>query len=484
MDISVIEAKDTKMRNIFLWSSYDAADTLFSQGILSIVFQPLVLLLAYQNGITDYFTAFALMSAFMAFSNLLVAILGPLIGALSDTLGRRKPAVIIAASVMCGSTLLFMVWMNFWWLCVMFVFANFSYQVGRMFYDSMIPFISKTEERGKASGISGSLSFLGTFAGIILSMVAYNDSFGIWDHFSEPESIFSGVSELGNRILNPGPTIEYTGLFYLIPMVVAGILLFALPFLFSKEKINPNQNGFHKNVKLALGNYKQTFKEIFVSKNKNALFFILGWFFVTDAANTTILYMQLVMIDGAGANPSQALYIIAIGGLLSMVGAIIVGLLLDKWGPKKNFVINIVAWFLAVIIAIVACIEVNGKHILPWQIMFPVAFFIGVGFGGLWIIGRQFVFEVAPPDKVTQYQGFKQIAGRVSAIVSPLMFLGFLGLGGSLGLSIPNSYAIALTPLLLFFVIGYLIIRKYIDVHEEYLNGERAPYKKLEEYYK
>ena len=469
-NITVIEAKDTSMRNVLLWSSYDAADTLFSQGILSIVFQPFVLLLAYEGGIVNYWTAFALMSTFMAVSNLLVAVLGPVIGALSDTIGRRKPAVLIAAGTMCLTTLGFMVWKNFWWLCIMFVIANFGYQTGRMFYDSMIPFISKTDERGKTSGISGSLSFIGTFAGIFLGMLAYGKDFGIWPSYSEPEKVFSGAE-----------TVEYTGLFYLIPIVVGVIILFSIPFLFSKEKINPNENGFNENLGIALKNYKTTFKEIFAAKNKNALFFILGWFFVTDAANTTILYMQLVMVDGAGATPTQALYIIGIGGLLSMVGAILVGLLLDRWGPKKNFIINIVSWFIAVTIAILACIEVNNTHILPWQILFPVAFFIGIGFGGLWIIGRQFVFEVAPPDRVTQYQGFKQIAGRVSAIISPLMFLGFLGLGALLGLSIPNQYAIALAPLLMFFIIGYLIIRKYVSVHKEYLAGERAPYKKLEQ---
>lgn len=468
-DVTAIEAKKTSYRNVLFWSSYDAADTLFSQGILSIIFQPLVLLLAFEGGITDYWTAFALMSAFMAVSNLFVAILGPVIGALADTLGRRKPAVLISAGMMCLMTLGFMVWKNFWWLCIMFVFANFAYQVGRMFFDSMIPFISKTDERGKISGISGALSFIGTFFGIFLGMLAYGEGFGIWEPFSEPEKVF-----------NEGVAVEYTGLFYMTAFVVGGIILFAVPFLFSKEKTNPNKNGFRENLNLATKDYKSTFKEIFMSKEKNALFFILGWFFVTDAANTTILYMQLIMIDGAGATPDQALYIIAVGGLLSMVGAILVGRFLDRFGPKKNFIINIISWFIAVSIAIIACIEVNDTHIVSWYILIPVAFFIGIGFGGLWIIGRQFVFEIAPPDKVTQYQGFKQIAGRVSAIISPLMFLTFLGLGKLMGMTQSNQYAFALSPLLLFFVVGYLIIRKYTSVHEEYLSGERAPYKKLQ----
>ncbi|MCE7741949.1 MAG: MFS transporter [Candidatus Heimdallarchaeota archaeon] len=466
-DITVIEAKKTSLRNVFLWSSYDAADTLFSQGILSIVFQPLVLLLAFEMGVSSYWQAFALMSTFMAVSNLLVAIFGPLIGALSDTIGKRKSGVIIAAAVMCGATLLFMVWMNFWWLCICFLFANFGYQAGRMFYDSMIPFISKTEERGRTSGISGALSFIGTFAGLGLAQLVY----GIWGQFSKPTDVFE------DHIATP---IDYTSLYWMIPITVGVIALFAIPFFFSKEKTSESQKSFKENLSLASKDYKTTFGEIFKGKNKNALYFILGWFFITDAANTTILYMNIMIIDGAGASPGQALIVMAVGGVLSMVGAIIVGFLLDKWGPKKNFIINACAWFIAVVIGILACIEVNGEPLLPWQVLIPSAFFIGVGFGGLWIIGRQFVLEVAPPDRVTQYQGFKQIAGRVSAIVSPLMFLGFMAIGASIGLSIPNQFAIALSPLLLFFIIGYFFIRKYVSVHKEYLAGERAPYKKFQ----
>ncbi|MHA1302854.1 MAG: MFS transporter [Candidatus Heimdallarchaeaceae archaeon] len=459
-----IEAKSTDFGNILKWSSYDAADTLFSQGILSIVFQPFALLLAYESGITSYWGAFALMSFFMAFSNLLVALFGPIIGSISDTIGKRKPAVLISAALMSISTLAFMIWRNFWWLCIMFVFANFGYQAGRMFYDSMIPFIARTDQRGITSGISGSLSFIGTFAAIGLGFAAYAK----WGKYSDPSSVFEGTT-----------TVDYTSLRWLSGIIVVVIFLFAIPFLFSKEKENINGYSFAENLKQARENFKETIGEIL--RYKNAVLFIVGWFFVTDASNTTILYMQLVMVDGAGASPTEALLIIAMGGALSMVGAIIVGVLLDRWGPKKNFIINIFAWFVAVTVAILACIEVDGKHIVPWQIMFIVAFFIGLGFGGLWLIGRQFIFEIAPPKKVTQYQGFKQIAGRVSAIVSPLLFMGVMGIASSIGLSISNQYAFALVPLLLFFLIGLFVILKYVDVHKEYLAGERAPYKKLQE---
>ncbi len=354
-DVTEIEAKKTSMKNVLLWSSYDAADTLFSQAILSIAFQPYILILAYQMGVTDYGTAFMMMSIFMAVSNLIAALLGPLIGALSDTIGKRKPAVLMSAALMLTATFAFMAWRNYWWAIVCFVFANVGYQSGRLFFDSMIPFISKTNERGKTSGISGALSFIGTFVAIGLGMLAWS----LWGEYLAPSLLFTGNWYVAD---------PFGGLVWLFGISAVAIILFSIPFLFSKEREGENKNSFKTNFRLSLSSLKSTLKEI--KRYRNAWLFILGWFLVTDAANTAILYMQLVIVDGAGATPTEALLVIAMGGLLSMVGAIVVGLLLDKFGPKKNFLINIISWFIAVTLVIFTVLEINGQRILPWQVMF------------------------------------------------------------------------------------------------------------------
>ncbi len=485
-DVTAIEAKKTSFRNVFLWSSYDAADTLFSQAVISLIFQPFVLLMAFYNGVGSYSQAFLYMSLFMALSNLLVALLGPFIGALSDTIGKRKPLVLIVASIMMLATLGMLLWKNWVWLCIMFVIANFCYQAGRMFFDSMIPFLSETKKRGFVSSISGSLSFIGTMAAIGIGMAVY----GKTNEPDVPARIYEQALENASN-LQPGSSPNFGNLWLFIILSVVAIALLTLPFIFSKEKTQPNENGIKKNLKIARTNFRQTLRELF--KYKNALIFIIAWFFVTDAANTAILYMNAVLTDGGGGSPTDALIIIAVGGVLAMVGAIGHGILMDRIGPKKNFMINITAWGIAIILAIVAT-SLNGYHLAngihlneagtasawAYKIMFAMVIPVGIGFGGIWIIGRQFIYQIAPPSKVTQYMGFKQISGRVSAIVSPLIFSGFIAMSESLGLSIPYSFTVALIPLVVFFLIGFIIITRYKSVHEEYLDGERAPYKKLQ----
>ena len=88
--------------------------------------------------------------------------------------------------------------------------------------------------------------------------------------------------------------------------------------------------------------------------------------------------------------------------------------------------------------------------------------------------------ELAPPKKLAQYGGFQKIAGRVSAIVSPLLFSGTIFLfTGAAGMSTHIAYRFALGQLLLFFIIGVIILFFIRDPHQRYLKGERAPYKDL-----
>ena len=50
LDPTSIEAKRTGKRNAFLWFSYDAADTYFSQLVISLAYSSFALLLGIQNG--------------------------------------------------------------------------------------------------------------------------------------------------------------------------------------------------------------------------------------------------------------------------------------------------------------------------------------------------------------------------------------------------------------------------------------------------
>ncbi|MCE7740339.1 MAG: MFS transporter [Candidatus Heimdallarchaeota archaeon] len=460
-----LESKITNKRNAVLWYSYDMADTFFSQAVISLAFTPFALLLGVDLGWT-YKTAFIVVSIFMASSNLLIAIFGPILGAISDKAGKRKPAVLMAASIMVATTALITVWLNFWWACSLFIVANFCYQAGRMFYDAQIPFVAKTENRGIIQSIGGALAAFGSVIAIGLGLLINSEkTFGVHTEVN------TAIWEIGETHITE---VNYGGLRWLFLFAAAVIILLSIPYLFHKEIENPPEEALtpKEYLKSSLKSFKESLGNIV--RDRNSWLFFLAWFFITDAANTTILYMVPV-VDTVGAMGTMMTYIVILSGIVfSIIFGVIIGILMNKWGPKKLFLFVGVSWFIAIILFILTGMPFKS-FTMPKEIIWVGAIFIGIGFGGIWIVGRQFIMVIAPPSKLAQYGGFQKIAGRVSAIVSPLLFGLMVFIADPLG---PEwAIRIALASLLVLFSIGIILTMFIKDPHKRYMKGERAPYK-------
>ncbi|HUT82428.1 MAG TPA: MFS transporter [Candidatus Bathyarchaeia archaeon] len=475
-DPTRIEAKKTGWKNAFLWYFYDAADTYFSQLIISIAFTPFALVLGIYQLDWSYEKSFIIVSVFMAASNLLIAVLGPIMGALSDRIGKRKGGVIIVASIMIASTAMITAWVNFYWACVLFMIANFCYQAGRMFYDAQIPFLAETEKRSVLQAVGGSLSFFGSVFAVLTSMIA-GKALGGWEH------IDTAVWEADPGYYASFSLDNFINLRWLFVIGAGVILLLSIPYLFHKEVENPPDEKIpmKENFRHSLKDFGITAKEIF--KDKNSILFFLSWFFITDAANTAIMYMAVIIQGAVGYSAAVTNYVIFAGIGGSLIFAIVTGFFMRKYGPRLTFIVNGISWAIAIIIVIFSGWQyktefIDGSwivHALPQWPMFVGAFFIGIGFGGIWIIGRQFIMVLAPPSKLAQYGGFQKIAGRVSAIVSPLLFSAMIfWFSNPIGLH--NAYRVALLQLLLFFIIGVILLFFIRDPHRRYLQGERSPY--------
>jgi len=464
-----LESKQTSTKNAWLWYSYDMADTFFSQSVISLAFTPFVLLMGVKMG-WRFPTVFIVMSVFMAGSNLLIAIFGPILGAISDKVGKRKPAVLISAGIMVTTTALITVWSNFWWACILFVIANFCYQAGRMFYDAQIPFIAETEKRGFTQAIGGALAAFGSVIAIAISIII-----GLPSLFGAHTHVDTGIWQVGEVSIDPN-TINYGGLRYLFLISAIVIILISIPYFFHKEVQNPPEEKMspRDHLKSSLSAFKTSLKAII--SDRNSWLFFLAWFFITDAANTTILYMvPVVSAMGGPALEGLTNYIILGGIIFSIIFGIIIGRLMNRLGPKKLFLAVAISWFIAIVIFVLSGLQIGSVTIPSWLIWFG-AIFIGIGFGGIWIVGRQFIMVLAPPSKLAQYGGFQKIAGRVSAIVSPLLFGLVIFLTDGL-FAPPGPMRVALASLLVLFSFGIIIALFIKDPHKRYMKGERAPYK-------
>ena len=265
-DIKDIEAKKTGWKNAFLWYFYDAADTYFSQLIISIAFTPFALAMGiYQLG-WSYEKSFIIVSVFMAASNLLIAIMGPVMGAMSDRIGKRKGLVILVASIMIATSALITAWVNFYWAAILFMIANFCYQAGRMFYDAQIPFIAETEKRSVLQAVGGSLSFFGSVFAVLTSMFGGRIIANIVGRDLETDPwghIDTAIWDADPSYINTLNLEDFMNLRWMFVVGAAFILILTIPYFFHKEVENPQEISITDNFKESFIDFGRTAKTIF-----------------------------------------------------------------------------------------------------------------------------------------------------------------------------------------------------------------------------
>nr|MBA2557066.1 MFS transporter [Chloroflexota bacterium] len=146
------------------WALYDMANTVFSFAVVSVA-MGLWLTRPERLGPTEGQVALGLV---VALSVLINALVSPILGALSDRAGRRLPfllfftALCVVPTVFIGPSPAIVG-------LALFALANFAFQAALIYYDALLPLVSRPESRGRLSGIGVAVGYLGTITvGVLL----------------------------------------------------------------------------------------------------------------------------------------------------------------------------------------------------------------------------------------------------------------------------------------------------------------------------
>ncbi|MCJ7497567.1 MAG: MFS transporter, partial [candidate division Zixibacteria bacterium] len=203
-----------KRIEVFSWGIYDFANTIFSMNIITMYFAQWIIIDNHKEDIL-YSTTYAL-------SMLLVALTMPVLGAVSDNRGKRKPYLLILTlgcilgTFLIGGVSAGIENINLKVFSALFFFllANFCFEGGLVFYNALLPEVSSPKNIGKVSGFGVALGYLGAIVGLLLVKPLVTGSF------------FGIQFSSGGRDKAFIPTAIF-------------FLLFSLPiFIFVKEKAN------------------------------------------------------------------------------------------------------------------------------------------------------------------------------------------------------------------------------------------------------
>jgi UMF1 family MFS transporter len=404
----------TSRKNVLLWAMYDLANTIYSMVIVSYLINRYVLVIGQLEHGMSYGEASFIFGVVSALMQVGIAIFVPIIGAISDKAGKRKPFVIS----LTGIILLFASLVGFFhditYVLLFYIIANIAYNFSLTFYDAMLPFIAKREDIGKVAGFGVAWGYLGT----IISLL----------------TLLPLILIYGNvvSVPTPGP-LSYGYTNTALPFVLSMLLFLVcmIPFLFVGEK---QKSGKMPSIgKLISGAFKQvrgTFGDL--RKNRPLFIFIIGYYFISNVASVLIVYMTPLITDGLviGLEPNVgddyiAIMFILIATISAVICTYFVGKFGQKKGAKNTFYLVGLLWSISLILGIIFVF--STPYILvglnaPFILSLVMGMVAGPALGGTWVAQRIMVVELAPKEKFGEFFGFTEISNKASSAIGPLVW--------------------------------------------------------------
>ncbi|MHA1187759.1 MAG: MFS transporter [Candidatus Heimdallarchaeota archaeon] len=399
-----IETK-TSFWNVFKWSMYDLANTIYSMVIVSLIIKQYILII---GGLEYGYDAEHTFNIVFAVMQIIVAIGMPIMGALSDRAGRRKPFILVLTGVILISASLLGLLHSITYVLIFFVIANIAYQWSLAFYDAMLVFVANPKDVGKVGGFGVAFGYFGTLIGMAVMLVLS----GAW---GDPNSTGKFSEYSYGYYDNPWTFVIAMGLF----------LACAIPFIFVKERQKKSKIPPVKQLlKETFGQVGQTFKEI--RSHKEMFKFIIGYFLVVDVANLIVLNMFLIVNVGLGMPVLFGMIFIIISTVSAVIFTYFIGMFATKYGAKNAFWLVGGLWGAAMIIGILGILFASPINTESVNFAFIMIIIMGViagpALGGTWVAQRAMVTELAPKEKFGEYFGFSKLSGKVSAALGPLIW--------------------------------------------------------------
>jgi UMF1 family MFS transporter len=371
---------------VISWALYDLANTIFSMNIVSLYYSLYVVnVMRAPDSAYGYANSLSMGLMFLT---------APFLGALSDQYGKRKPFLVLSTLV-CVLFTFFLGLKALLPSLALFVGANYAFEAGLVFYDSLLAEVSTPANRGRVGGIGIGLGYLGSFIGVGAGLLLLH-------------------------------RIGYSGLF----RVSAGLfLLFALPcFLFVPERrraAGPFASSFCGKARAAVRQVVRTIRE--VKRFSGVGRFLLSRLFYADAVNTVIVFMGIYITNEVGYSERQA-QVLLLGAISAAVlGGFLWGVVVDHTGPKRALDMVLILW-------VVTLLGIVAGAVLRWPkgLFWPFACLAGVALGGTWASDRPLMLALSPPEKVGEFYGLYSMVGRFANITGPALWgviVNELGLG-------------------------------------------------------
>lgn len=432
------------------WVLFDWAAQPYYTLILTFLFAPY-----FANAVVgDAARGQAIWGYAAAGAGILIAIGSPLLGALADGRGRRKPWIALFSLFLAGG--MTVLWFaapgttgpTLWLIVLAFVVATIAAEFTTVFTNSIMPTLVPPSRIGRLSGIGWGVGYAGGLVSLALmaGLVVTNPATGKTLLGLEPVLSLDIAAREGDRLVGPFSAAWY--------------LVFMLPFFLFVPDARPAPAASAARLS-AFAELWATLREL--PSHRDMLLFLIARAIYVDGLSAIFTFGG---IYGASVFGWQAFELGLFGIILTLtgaIGAVIGGFLDDRWGARRVIILAL----LILLAGAVGILSVTKTHVLfnvdvaakapgssPFSstgelVYLAFAMLIGVVAAPVQAASRSLLARLAPPEKMTQFFGLFAFSGKVTAFAAPFLIATVTALTGDQRLGMTVIAGFLLTGMLL-----------------------------------
>ena len=441
-------------RGVISWYLFDWAAQPVATLITTFVFAPFFVDYIAEGAGHDSDSGQAIWGWTLAAAGIVIALLSPVLGAIADAAGRRKPwvaAFSVPLVIGCG-----LLWFTepgasgavAFALAGVFL-ATIGAEFATVFTNAMMPNLVRPDRLGRLSGSGWAIGYLGGVVSLVILL-------GLLVADPDDGETFFGLSPLFG--LDPA---TYEGVRATGPLAVLWYLAF-VPFLFLFTPDAPRMMAAGAAVRTGLRAIRGTLTGI--RRHANAFRFLVAHMIYADGLAGLFAFGGVYATSTFGWGTTEFLLFGMIVVIAAVPGAFFGGRLDDRIGSKRIIVTALIILILASIAALSItsdrilfflaadpAVEGDGMYAtLGEKLYLLVGAIIGAVSGPLQAASRTLIVKLSPRDKVAEFFGLYALSGRLTTFLAAASVAAITALA--------DSQRIGISVLLVFFVVGGLIL--------------------------
>jgi UMF1 family MFS transporter len=390
-----------KRRMVLAWAMWDWGSSAYSAVITSFVFGPYVVRGVVGDAQPRGLTANTWLGISTAAAGLLVAAIAPVTGQRADAGGHRKRNLAIWSGLVIAVMLGMFSVKNepsYLWIALVLLAAGAVFQeFAVVSYNAMLPQVSTPETIGRVSGFGWAMGY---FGGIFLLLICYVG-------FIAPDVGWFGVTSAGG--LNIRAVVIFSAVWFAV---------FAIPVLLAVPESPPGPSrrrvGFFASYRLLVNDIKALFK-----RDRNSVYFLIASALYRDGLAAIFSFGAILAVSVYGMAQSTVLIFGIAANVVAALGALGMGAIEDRIGPKKVIMISLVGLITTSLILLFA----HGTTMF-WVFGLILTLWVGPAQSS----SRAFMARIAPVGREGEMFGLYATTGRAASFLAPALFALFSGL--------------------------------------------------------